>query len=157
MSAIRIYGKRGRQLVFAHALSNAYVEWTDDKWTWGDLTAALYLGSSGLALAIPDPISIAIGWAATRASRSAVGAGSSAINLVTKVRNLPTFMKGGLASRIVWAAGVTHLLTLPWQIRDDQIRKEAEGVVDYMAAVPLEPGQSPPMNPQAWNPQGRAI
>lgn len=157
MTSFAVYGQRGRQLVFAHALLNASTQWTDDELTWGDLTAGLYLGSAAIALSIPDPVTTALGWSASRIAAAAARTGVRAVTTVKAVSKLPAFMKGGIASRIIWAAGITHVLTLPWQIRDDQIRKEAEGVVDYMAAVPLEPGESPPMNPQSWNPQGRAF
>ena len=134
---------------------NAAQQWTDDEWNWADVRAGAYLAGASLSLYIPDPITTFIGWSFTKGTKAittSVAKFFVDFGKVMKTSGSTAFMK-----RFIWAAGITHLITLPWQIREDQIRKEREGVVDYMAAVPLEPGQSPPMNPAAWSPQGRAV
>ena len=161
MTSLVQYGQRGRKIIFAHALYNASQEWGDSKLSWGDLTAGGYLLASGIALVIPDPVTTAIGYTSTRVLQAAMArtasVAASAARTVRAVQSLPAFARGGTGSSLIWAAGVTHLLTLPWQIKELQEKKEREGQVDTMALVPGEPGQSPMMNPAAWSPQGRVV
>ena len=161
MTSLVQYGQRGRKIIFAHALYNASQEWSDSKLTWGDLTAGGYLLTAGIALVIPDPVITAIGYTSTRVMKAAITraaiVGASASRFARAFQSLPAFARGGVGSQLLWAGGVTHLLTLPWQIKELQEKKEREGQVDTMALVPGEPGQSPMMNPAAWSPQGRVV
>ena len=138
------YARRGRRIAWVYIAWKAYEEWTDDDLGLGDLYAGLALTAATVALVVPDPVSTAVGWAATRGSAPLVS---------TVIRGISNFRAGlsyggaigfpKLANKFIWTAGILHLVTLPWQIEDDQQRKEREEVIDYMAQVPLEPGQSP--------------
>ncbi len=160
MTSLIEYGQRGRKLIFAHALFNASQEWGDSELTWGDLTAGGYLLTAGVALVVPDPLTTALGYSATRIMRStmirAASVGRSIVAGGRALSRIPAF-SGSMGSSWVWAAGITHLATLPWQIKDLQEKKEREGQVDTMALVPQNPGESPMFNPAAWHPQGRVV
>lgn len=136
--------RRGRWITFGYVAWKSYEEFTDDDFGLGDVYAAGALVAAGATAIIPEIIPWGIGWGATKAASPAVSAVSRGI---ANFRAGMAFGSGlglrSFANKFIWTAGILHIVTMPWQIEDEQQRMEREGVVDSMAMIPLEPGQSP--------------
>lgn len=114
MTSLVVYGSRGRKLIFIHSMYNAYDNWTDGDWNWGDVTAAGYLATAGIALRIPDPGSTLLGWGATRATVLAknIGArvGALAIRGAAKAATAIAPIALGYAAGAVVGTAVSQVL-----------------------------------------------
>ena len=147
-SKFPIWAATGRQAAWGYIAWKSYEEWTDGDAGLDDVWMGAGFAVSTVALIIPAPLATATGFiirqgivpSITRAATSVV---AFSMNTARALAGLPAFATGGVAGRLVWAAGITHIATLPWQIKDIQEKKEREGQVDTMALVPLEPGQNP--------------
>lgn len=140
------YARRGRRIVWFYVAWKAYQEWTDEELSFGDLYAGLAVSAATIALVVPDPVSTAIGWSATRAASPAVSTAARGLaNFRTGLAFGATLELATLFRRTVWTAGMLHLVTAPWQIEDIQQEKERTGAINYFGGpdFPLEPGDNP--------------
>lgn len=131
-------------MTFGYVAWKSYQEFTDDDVGIQDLYAGSALAAATATLVIPEVVPFVLGWSATRAAHPIISTiGRGITNIRTGLNYGSTLGGTRLLSRFVWTYGLLHIATMPWQIEDEQQRKQREGVVDYMAAVPLEPGQNP--------------
>ena len=143
-SRFSVYSRRGRWLTFGYVSWKSYQEFTDDDIGIQDVYAAGALTAATATLVIPEVVPFVLGWSATRAANPVISTiGKGVANIRTGLNYGSTLGISRFLSRFGWTYGLLHIATMPWQIEDAQQKKEREGVVDYMAAVPLEPGQSP--------------
>tara|TARA_Y100000401_G_C8208723_1_gene167291 strand:- start:21 stop:470 length:450 start_codon:yes stop_codon:yes gene_type:complete len=115
LTALANYGKRGRQLTWLYFAQRWYREITDASLSWDDIRETAYLGGATVSLLIPDPLSTAIGYTATKLSRSATG----------------TFSRASVwwaAQSLARRTAITYVAFLPLTIAANQQSKATQGL-----------------------------
>jgi len=147
-SKFPVWAATGRQATWGFVAWQSYREWTDGDAGLDDLYMAGVFAITTVAVVVPDPVATLTGFIIRQGivpsiTRTGASVGRFIVGVGSAYARLPIFRPGGLGAGFAWAIGLTHIATLPWQIKDLQEKKEREGQVDTMALVPLDPGDNP--------------